>query len=174
MHIIDWCCSLLGPFRCWYDSKLDKYAHKICVNLVGCLWTTTCLSVMNNELADNTDTCAELYLHKYKTWLSIMTMYSCSNLFMAEKHKYLCLIFLFSSLYTSISKNLRWQKLGILWDSLLRVPQLMISYSFFWCYKWLPGWFSSRIYDQVPFIVTPLCVHCMWTFWNVCLELNFV
>lgn len=52
---------------------------------------------MNDELADNTDTRREFHLHKYKTWLSIMTMYSCSNLLMAEKHKYLCSTFLLLS-----------------------------------------------------------------------------
>lgn len=52
---------------------------------------------MNDELADNTDTHRECYLHKYKTSLSIMTMYSCSTLFMAEKHKYLCMTFLLLS-----------------------------------------------------------------------------
>lgn len=61
---------------------------------------------MNDELGDNTDTHRECYLHKYKTWLSIMTMYSCSNLFMAEKHKYLCMTFLLLSPFILLSQTI--------------------------------------------------------------------
>lgn len=81
---------------------------------------------MNNEPPDNTDTHSEGYLHKYKTSLSIMATYSCSNPFMARKHNYLCLtvLLLGVAFYSVVSNNIRSQKLQILWDSLLSVIQI--------------------------------------------------